>query len=81
MGLSISPSVFSEYMGQIFSEVPGHETFVISYVDDLWIHSKSISEHKEHIKLILQALIKAKLKISPKKSLFFRRKVDYHASK
>ena len=77
MGLSISPSVFSEYIQKILAEIPGSENFVVSYMDDLLIHSKSISEHIGHIESILQALIRAGLRISPKKSLFFRSKVDY----
>ena len=77
MGLSISPSVFSHYINQVLSKIPGHNEFVTSYMDDLMIHSSSIQEHFHHVQVILEALTQARLKISPKKSLFFRKKVQY----
>ena len=71
-GLSISPSVFSEYIIQVLSEIPNYQDCVVSYMDDLLIHSTTVEEHQEHIGQILRVRTKAKLKISPKKSLFFR---------
>ena len=76
-GLSISPSVFSEYIGKVLSSVPDHEKFCLSYMDDLLIFSETVEDHQRHIAVILEAIQKHGLKISPKKSLFFRKKVEY----
>jgi hypothetical protein len=76
-GLSISPSVFSNFVIKILSDIPNYQQFLVSYMDDILVHSRSISEHKVHLKLILNALEKHQLKLSPKKALLFRQKVDY----
>ena len=76
-GLSVSPSHFSRFLTKILAEIPNHKTFVASYMDDLLIFSKNEEEHQQHIAQVLEALITCGLKISPKKSLFFRDKVDH----
>lgn len=76
-GLSISPSYFSAYINQVLSEIPNSQSFLLNYMDDIICFSKNQTEHMKHIKLVLEALEKHKLKISPKKSHFFRKLVPY----
>ena len=76
-GLSVSPSYFCDFVTKVLSTIPNYQDFVISYMDDLLIHSRNIKEHTEHIAAVLDAIQRFKLKISPKKSLFFRKKVAY----
>ena len=77
MGLSVSPSVFSEYIQKIIAKIPEYEKHYVTYMDDILIHSQGIEDHQKHIELLLEALIEAGLRISPKKSLFYRTKVNY----
>lgn len=51
--------------------------FTIIYVDDCLIISKSVEEHLEHIKLLLENFKQANLTVNLKKSQFFRRSIDY----
>lgn len=64
-------------MKKVLCCIPNHEKFILNYMDDLVIFSKSMKEHEEHIQQILTALTNNGLKISPKKSLFYRKRVDY----
>jgi hypothetical protein len=53
-------------------------------VDDLLIYSKNETEHKEHVKLVLQKLDEAKFVINIKKSHFNMKELTflgYHISK
>ena len=76
-GLSISPSCFSNYILQILSEIPGHQKWLISYIDDILIHSSSIEEHLDHIEQVLAVLERHKLKIKPSKAHLFKKSLDY----
>jgi hypothetical protein len=64
-------------MNSVLSEIPDYQQFLISYMDDLLIYSRNQTEHLRHVRIVLETLKKHQLKISPKKSLFFRSKVEY----
>lgn len=53
-GLSNSPSVFQAFMNEVFREFL-HQ-FVIVYIDDILIFSKSLPEHHHHVCQVLQRL-------------------------
>lgn len=53
-GLSNSPSVFQNYMNEIFREYLNR--FVIIYIDDILIYSSDMKEHEKHVLQILQKL-------------------------
>ena len=76
-GLSLSPAVFSNYIKSVISEIPGHEDWLITYIDDLLIHSRSMEEHMHHIDQVLAVLGKHNLKIKPSKAQLFRKSLDY----
>ena len=44
--------------------------FCLVYIDDIVIYSQTINEHLEHVKLIMEALSEANLKIGHDKCLF-----------
>jgi transposase InsO family protein len=58
-GLTNAPATFQTLMNSVLR--PYLEKFVIVYLDDILIYSKSEAEHLEHIRLVLQTLREHKL--------------------
>jgi hypothetical protein len=50
-GLTNAPSYF---MNKVFMEYL--DRFVVVFIDDILIYSKSDSDHEEHLRLVLQKL-------------------------
>jgi predicted aspartyl protease len=59
-GLCNAPSIFSKIMKAIF----GNSPFVEVYIDDVIVHSKSFSEHVEHLKITFDKLKQHNLRVS-----------------
>ncbi|GKF65798.1 retrotransposon protein, putative, ty3-gypsy subclass, partial [Tanacetum coccineum] len=55
-GLMNAPAVFMDLMNRVCK--PYLDKFVIVFIDDILIYSKSKKEHEEHLKLILELLKK-----------------------
>ncbi|GKC66201.1 putative reverse transcriptase domain-containing protein [Tanacetum coccineum] len=55
-GLTNAPAVFMDLMNQVCK--PYLDKFMIVFIDDILIYSKSKQGHKEHLKLILELLKK-----------------------
>jgi len=58
-GVTNAPGVFTEYMNRIFQAYL--DRFVVVFIDDILIYSKSEEEHVEHLKIVLQVLKEKKL--------------------
>jgi len=58
-GVSNAPGVFIEYMNRIFQPYLDH--FVVVFIDDILVYSKSEEEHAEHLRVILQVLKEKRL--------------------
>ncbi|GKC40534.1 putative reverse transcriptase domain-containing protein [Tanacetum coccineum] len=58
-GLTNAPAVFMDLMNRVCK--PYLDKFVIIFIDDILIYSKSKEEHSEHLKIILNLLKKEKL--------------------
>lgn len=58
-GVSNTPGVFMEYMNRILHDYL--DRFVVVFIDDILIYSKSEEEHAEHLKIVLQVLSEKKL--------------------
>ena len=58
-GVTNAPGVFMEYMNRIFHEYL--DQFVVVFIDDILIYSKTEAEHAEHLKIVLQVLKEKKL--------------------
>jgi hypothetical protein len=53
------------------------DVFVIIYLDDILIFSKTEEEYKEYIKKIFRKLINENLRIKTEKTEFYAKKVDF----
>ena len=47
------------------------------YVDDILVYSRTFEEHIEHLRLVLERLLKANLKLNLKKCSFLHKFVRY----
>lgn len=60
-------------MDEIFRKE--NRMFVIPYLDDIIVYSKSRREHEKHLRIVLGKLKAAGLSLNEKKSKFFREQV------
>ncbi|GJV97024.1 putative reverse transcriptase domain-containing protein, partial [Tanacetum coccineum] len=74
-GLTNAPAVFMDLMNRVCK--PYLDKFVIVFIDDILIYSKSEEEHAEHLKLILKLLKKEELYAGFSKCDFWLSKVQF----
>ncbi|KAG1468527.1 hypothetical protein G6F56_003781 [Rhizopus delemar] len=74
-GLTNSPPTFQKMMNSILGEFI--DKFVLVYLDDILIYSKSQKEHTEHIHQVLSKLREHKLFANPKKCFFNRTHIEF----
>ena len=59
LGLFNAPSTFQRLMTKVFAKEINY--FILVYLDDIWIFSRSIGEHWDHLKIALDRLCRANL--------------------
>lgn len=74
-GLTNSPAVFSQMMMKLFRPYIGK--FLLVYLDDLLVYSKTEEEHYEHLRLIFQLCRTHQLYLKLSKCEFFKKEVHY----
>ena len=74
-GLKNAPPTFQRMMNHILKEYL--DEFVIVYIDDILIYSKSWEEHMEHLQKVLTRLSEAKLMIKLKKCKFGEQNIEF----
>jgi hypothetical protein len=73
MGLTNAPAVMQSVVNDIFRPYLGK--FVVVYLDDICIFSKSEKEHAEHLKLVLDILEKHNLTVAWHKCHFYQQEL------
>ena len=74
-GLTNAPTASMDLMNRVFHEYL--DQFVIVFIDDILIYSKSQEEHEEHLRIVLQILRERKLYAKLKKSEFWLNQVVF----
>jgi hypothetical protein len=72
-GLCNAPATFQRLMNSVFYEVLWK--FVLVYMDDIIIFSKTSEEHHEHLETVFKMLTEAKLKLNPDKCDFYQNRI------
>jgi len=74
-GVTNVPAIFMDYMNRIFH--PFLDQFVVVFIDDILIYSKTLKEHEEHLKIVLQILKEKKLYAKFSKCEFWLEEVKF----
>ncbi|GKF18481.1 putative reverse transcriptase domain-containing protein [Tanacetum coccineum] len=74
-GLTNAPAVFMDLMNRVCR--PYLDKFVIMFIDDILIYSKTREEHVEHLRLVLELLRKGKLYAKFSKCDLWLREVQF----
>ena len=74
-GLTNAPAYFMNMMNKVFMEFL--DNFVVVFIDDILIYSKSNEEHEEHLLLILEKLREHKLYAKFSKCVFWLNEVVF----
>ena len=67
-GLMNAGATFQRAMDIAFSEEIGH--FIVIYLDDITVYSKSNEEHLKHLRKVLEKCRRFGLSLNPKKTVF-----------
>jgi hypothetical protein len=74
-GLTNAPAYFMNLMNKVFMEVL--DKFVVVFIDDILIYSKSVEEHKQHLRVVLEKLGAHKLYAKFSKCEFWLEEVTF----
>ncbi|GJY42798.1 zinc finger, CCHC-type, retrotransposon gag domain protein [Tanacetum coccineum] len=74
-GLTNAPAVFMDLMNRIFHEYL--DKFVIVFIDDILVYSKSKEEHERHLRIVLEILRQKKLYAKFSKCEFWLQQVAF----
>jgi len=74
-GLTNAPAAFMDLMNRVFKDFL--DKFVIVFIDDILIYSRTHEEHCEHLRIVLQILKEKQLFAKFKKCEFWLEKVSF----
>eukprot|EP00253_Pinus_taeda_P030099 PITA_30099 len=74
-GLTNAPATFMCLMNGIFH--PYLDQFMLIFIDDILIYSRTIEEHHEHLRIVLQTLREHQLYAKFSKCDFFKAEIQY----
>ena len=74
-GLTNTPCTFQSLMNQVFK--PFLRKFVLVFFDDMLVYSKSLSNHINHLRTVLEILATNKLYAKRSKCMFACKEVEY----
>ena len=78
-GLTNAPAVFQRLVQEVLEGLnpSGGPDFVTAYLDDILIFSKTLQDHMQHLRLVLNRLLAAGLKLNPAKCKFIQQEIEY----
>ncbi|GBG82741.1 hypothetical protein CBR_g36270 [Chara braunii] len=74
-GLTNAPATFQAAMATEFRHMM--DRFVLIYLDDILVYSRSLDEHVEHLRTVLERLRQAKYKANHDKCEFAQQELEY----
>ena len=74
-GVTNAPAVFMDLMNRVFRNYL--DKFVIVFIDDILIYSRTEKEHEEHLRIVLETLRKEQLYAKFSKCEFWLRRVSF----
>ena len=74
-GVTNAPALFMDYMNRIFR--PFLDKFVVVFIDDILIYSKTHEEHAEHLRIVLGILREKQLFAKLSKCDFWMKEVQF----
>ena len=74
-GLTNAPTIFIDLMQRVFQ--PYLDQFVMIFIDDILVYSKSEEEHEKHLRTILQTLRDHKLYAKFSKCEFWMNQISF----
>jgi len=74
-GVTHAPALFMDYMNRIF--LPFLDNFVVVFIDDILIYSRTKEEHEEHLKTLLEILREKQLYAKFSKCEFWLKEVNF----
>ncbi|KAG7674262.1 hypothetical protein KSW81_006082 [Nannochloris sp. 'desiccata'] len=74
-GLTNAPATFQKLMNNIFAD--SMEKFLVVYLDDILIFSKTAEEHDRHIRYVLDRLREHQLHAGLQKCRFFQTEIEF----
>ena len=74
-GLTNAPAIFMDLMNRVFK--PYLDQFVVVFIDDILIYSKSSEDHDKHLRIVLQILKEKELYAKLSKCEFWLNEVAF----
>ena len=74
-GLTNAPAAFMDLMNRVFHDYL--DKFVVVFIDDILVYSKTTAKHEEHLKAVLQRLREKKLYAKFKKCEFWLESISF----
>ena len=74
-GLSNAPAIFQRLINDVLRDLIN--VFVVVYLDDILVYSKSPEEHVKHVRIVLQRLLENRLFVKAEKCVFHTESVEF----
>ncbi|XP_052726210.1 uncharacterized protein LOC128194683 [Vigna angularis] len=74
-GVTNAPAIFMDYMNRIFR--PFLDKFVVVFIDDILVYSKTREEHEDHLRAVLEVLRERRLYAKLSKCEFWMKEVPF----
>ena len=74
-GVTNAPAIFMDYMNRIFYEYL--DKFVVVFIDDILVYSKTEEDHAEHLRMVLRILKERKLYAKLSKCEFWKKEIQF----